>query len=76
MRRPPNRVSQRRVWRLHRALCLLVAVLFGALCPPLFAAPGDGEGILAIYLPGVYFARLEDKVELGNELAQHLAKHL
>lgn len=64
----------------HRAKSLwaglwlvLIAALLGP-PRPILAQPGDGERILAVYLPGVYFARLEDKVELGNELALHLGK--
>ena len=67
MRRTANRSVQRRVGSLRQALCLVVWALLGALCPPLYAASGDGEQILAIYLPGVYFARLEDKVELDRK---------
>lgn len=40
------------------------------------ARAGDRDRLLAVYLPGVLFARLEDKVELGNELASHVAAQL
>jgi hypothetical protein len=39
-------------------------------------AQSGGERVLAIYLPGVYFAQLEMKLELGNELAAFLAQRL
>lgn len=40
--------------------------------------PGStaGQRNLAIYLPGVYFAQLEQKLELGNELTTYLAQRL
>lgn len=57
--------------RLAALLCL--ALLLAT--RPAAAAP-EGERYLAIYLPGVYFAQLERKLELGNELASHLAEKL
>ena len=47
----------------------------------LLAVPGravaaGGERVLAVYLPGVYFAELERKLELGNELAAFLQQKL
>ena len=53
---------------LRQALCLVVWTLIGALNPRSMPRRATGEQILAIYLPGVYFARLEDKVRLGNRL--------
>jgi hypothetical protein len=38
--------------------------------------PADGSRYLAVFLPGVYFAQLERKVELGNELASFLEAKL
>jgi hypothetical protein len=61
-----------------------VPPLAGSLLAPLIALlslslpvaraqdPGTAERILAIYLPGMYFAQIDDKVALGNELAAHL----
>ncbi len=40
------------------------------------AAAAPTERVLAIYLPGVYFAQLERKLDLGSELAAHLLKRL
>ncbi len=36
----------------------------------------DESRFLAIYLPGVHFAQIERKLELGNELSSHLMKQL
>lgn len=62
-----------RFWAAFWLALLSVLTLFSR---PLLAQSSDGERVLAIYLPGVYFARLEDKVELGNELAQHVSQSL
>jgi hypothetical protein len=58
-----------------RGLRLAVAVLLAVAA---LAAPGAaaGERVLAVYLPGVYFAELERKLELGNELAAFLQQRL
>ncbi len=42
--------------------------------PPATPAPPGGEMIVAIYLPGLYFAQLDGKVALGAELAAHLSR--
>jgi hypothetical protein len=61
-------------WRCLSALIVCLSLLFPA------AARADdtqsGDRLLAVYLPGVLFARLEDKVELGNELAAYLGAQL
>jgi hypothetical protein len=59
----------------NRGLRLAVAVLLAVAA---LAAPGAaaGERVLAVYLPGVYFAELERKLELGNELAAFLQQRL
>lgn len=75
MRRRRAALKFRPAWPLRLALCLFAVMVLLGLSRPGWAQNSDGERILAIYLPGVYFARLEDKVELGNELSQHLSKH-
>lgn len=60
--------------RLAVAVLLTVAALgLGAPSP---AGAAGGERVLAVYLPGVYFAELERKLELGNELAAFLQQRL
>jgi len=54
--------------RLIRAVVLLTLGLL--------PARASAERVLAIYLPGVYFAQLERKLELGNELAAFLQQRL
>ena len=60
----------RRLWRAALLCCALLGLGGKA------TAAGEGERYLAIYLPGVYFAQLERKLELGNELAAHLGERL
>ncbi len=60
---------------MKRVLLGLLAV--AVFCQSLFAsAAAPAERVLAIYLPGVYFAQLERKLDLGSELAAHLLKRL
>lgn len=62
-----------------RATCLGLAllVLVGLLPRPALATDSpEGDRLLAVYLPGVLFARLEDKVELGNELSAFVTAQL
>ena len=65
--------TTRTTWltRLTRLLSVLAVIL--GLARAAWAAP---ERVLAIYLPGVYFAQLERKLDLGSELATHLHKKL
>lgn len=60
-------------WALQLAWALLLTLSsrFAAA-----AALGEETRYLAIYLPGVYFAQLERKLELGNELCAYLAERL
>lgn len=58
------------------AVGVLLAVAALWLGAPSPAAAAGGERVLAIYLPGVYFAELERKLELGNELAAFLHQRL
>lgn len=60
----------RRPWLAALLCCALLGIGGEA------TAAGEGERYLAIYLPGVYFAQLERKLELGNELAAHLGERL
>ncbi len=66
----------RRPLRFWAAIWLALLSVLTLFSRPLLAQTSDGERVLAIYLPGVYFARLEDKVELGNELAQQVSQSL
>lgn len=63
-----------------RRVASSVQGLFACLALLLVAAPlrhaAAAERVLAIYLPGVYFAELERKLELGNELATFLQQRL
>ncbi|HND12700.1 MAG TPA: PhnD/SsuA/transferrin family substrate-binding protein [Pseudomonadota bacterium] len=52
---------------------LAFAILFWSLT---IQAAAPSEKVLAIYLPGVYFAQLERKLDLGSELVAHLLKRL
>ena len=56
-------------------LGLLVAAWL-LLALPARAVAAGGERVFAVYLPGVYFAELERKLELGNELATFLQQRL
>lgn len=63
----------RRSGRRGLALLLLSLALLWPLRPTLASDAPSGDRLLAVYLPGVLFARLEDKVELGNELSAYVA---
>ncbi|HMU38798.1 MAG TPA: hypothetical protein PKE31_07275 [Pseudomonadota bacterium] len=52
-------------------VCLLVCISLSFLGRA-FAA----DRILAVYLPGVFFSQIERKLDLGSEVATHLAKRL
>lgn len=67
-----GRCMRRAAWLLGAAALMLCAASWTA---PKARAAG-GERVLAIYLPGVYFAELERKLELGNELAAFLQQRL
>jgi hypothetical protein len=54
-------------------LLLTALVLLGL---PARAVAAEGDRVLAVYLPGVYFADLERKLQLGNELATFLHQRL
>lgn len=58
--------------RLRCALVLL-GVLVGLVTVPPAAAE---DRVLAVFVPGVHFASLEQRLELGNELAAHLVARL
>lgn len=44
------------------------------ICCWLAGSAAAAERVLAIYLPSVFFGQIERKLDLGNELAAHLAK--
>lgn len=56
---------------LSRWLLVTLLLLAGTV-----RATAPAERVLAIYLPGVYFAQLERKLDLGSELSTHLQKRL
>ena len=66
-------LGMRRAARVLGAAALLLCAALGAVAP---ARAAGGERVLAVYLPGVYFAELERKLELGNELATYLQQRL
>ena len=71
--------SPARALLLSLSMCLVFGFTLGLFSlpqPALANEPADGDRVLAVYLPGVLFARLEDKVELGNELSSHVAAQL
>lgn len=58
-------------------LALPSGVAAGPAAPPSASSPAaTDELVVAVYLPGVYFAQLSGKLELGKELAAHLQKAL
>lgn len=62
--------------RFSTVLLALLALLAGRSTAHAQPAAEAGSRVLAVYLPGVYFTQLERKLELGNELAAHLAAKL
>lgn len=75
---PQHPGRARALLRLGALCVLLLGTLLPSLTPRRTQAGegGEGERILAIYLPGVYFAQLENKVELGHELANYIAAQM
>ena len=62
----------RRARRVHGVLLLLCALTFLLIG----RRAGAEDRVLAVFLPGVHFASLEQRLELGNELATHLSAKL